>query len=1237
MNGQQVTIPLNSPVDAGTYDIIQNENSFKKKNSIVYKGTLANLRTTTGTGFLSTTGKNIQVTDSGIKAGDVTFPFPSELNVATDYQNIDSYKDVLFARVTETGLAYIRRPSATTLRIHTPEAEFDLINNDKVILTVDGNKYEALPYSINGFITQNRDFGFLNPNLILVTKHYYASEIKHYYNKYSIYTTAGQLLHTWEDSFYGSDNLMTTGSAEMILGDKLTGYVRTEEINDYIYNYIYWGFDDNDMQKRFIVRTYYYWDKKANGHPIYDIDAEDDTNPNQRHLFIDDNPSDLRQTYSSDGFIYSGRQSVNFKDERQTWWGVYPVIWGMGLISDKGYVYGEPLIERTPINQEDIRRPRGLWNSSFRTLDNGVLVTEVPLTSKKYWNGSAYATEAITRYEMNSGLGPNPTTYASGSQNGLANWSTVKFTRYVDSDDETSTGYNYNWILSINLNTEESYQTISAIDDNSKLPGNIAHITFFNFSDPFGSFSSSPLDSVQVFPHMRFFMNVQQDRGKYWDYGKGWNCMTVDQIYVNRYTSYGVALWETPLSIVYNTVENNYSDNLNFTNHDFDDKLSRSLDVIRSETRVNGNAESGYTLSTKLPRVTNNATNYPTNSDNKFIRETEFQVFFTNTLVSTEYETWHQMFRLHPITSNMISDSVSFYSNHSWTGWGDDSALNVLTHSYKLDDNLYLGVYQDIPTALSVYNTLLFTPQDLGDNYSFDSNNGNFYITRYSTDSIESIKIIHNAEASEVSVAKIADYEFRTNILGARNLIVEDHNGNFSTQHAFYPYIMDTTMNNYFDIALPGDSTSSASNGVWYFAAGSNFRLNGDISETSTFLLPPLTLNCYVATDDVDKFNKYALDERNGKLRADMWCFINEDELDEFWTFNRATTDLLYKNTKFIDAAGVYGDKFITEYANTSWWAEEVVIYPVGIISKISGENYTTPTVDAGNNYSARFYRNSNKTFLVFNQNDLVYFGDRIFTIMSGNYYFDGQGIYYLGSRDDYSQNIFTAYAIGMKFLANSSAEAYFYSEWDKCLYLYTASNTLQKADSLADMGKIIDSLYSSSEQALYILFDDGKLLVKPQNDSMIIENIAGTKLQSTAYGCEILGDNTYECYNPQYWENIYPIEVETEWLGDQNRYMQYSYVDVILLDETGTSHPSLDVEVDTIDGADVAEAIRHFDIKTEDWRNHLARIRIVPEEQKGNAIKIKVKSTDEIKIFSISGRVITISDVPQGPRNLRG
>ena len=133
-------------------------------------------------------------------------------------------------------------------------------------------------------------------------------------------------------------------------------------------------------------------------------------------------------------------------------------------------------------------------------------------------------------------------------------------------------------------------------------------------------------------------------------------------------------------------------------------------------------------------------------------------------------------------------------------------------------------------------------------------------------------------------------------------------------------------------------------------------------------------LSIYVITSETDKFNKLALDNRYGKLISDLWCFGPGDEVDEFYTFNRKTTSVEYKNTRYINEAGIQLNKYKPEYAGTSWWAgaQGVVIYPVGIISKVDGVDYTTPTVDAGNNYSARFYRNTNKTFLVFNQLDMV-------------------------------------------------------------------------------------------------------------------------------------------------------------------------------------------------------------------------------------------------------------------------
>lgn len=1231
MAGQQVDIALNSPMDVESHDLIAREVAFTKKNSYLYQGVLSNLTSQSGNGVLSTTGKDITVDSDGIHTGNIVFPLPKNLKTVNDYERVDSYKDCLFARRLNNGLAYIRRPSSTSLFVHTPEAEFSLVNNEVIKLIDNDTEYEALPYSINGFITQNRETGYEHSNLVLVTKHFYCKEINKYYNKYEMYDLIGSLLHTWEDEFVYENHPNRIGNKDWSFGDKFTAYIRTKEISGLNYNFIYWGFDDPDMRRRFLFRTYYYVNPNYNIDPIYNNQEIDEGI---------DNTDSSDPLYNQTKYFFSTIETTELNGEAVSNLGIFPIARGFGLISDKGYVYGEPLLERTPQNQDPtITRGRGLWNTKFRELQNGVLVVEVPNSSSanKYWDGTQYQTESLNRYVQNNALGDNPTSYSSGRQAGANSFTTTKFTQFVDNDDVTSHGYFYNWILSINLNEDENYQMMSGVSDFEGIQNPITHVSFFNFSDPIGVFKSEPDPDEQVFPHMRFFLNVQEDRGKYWDYGKGWNAMVVDQFYINKYTNYGVAVWETPLSLIYNTAENKFTDNLNITRHQFDEKYLRLLDNVKSETTVEYDSVlQKFNLKTELATLDTTATNYPLNSKLAFIRESEFQAMLTTITGETPYYV-SQVFRLHPITATMRSDN--FYINHAWTGFEEQSALGIISHTYDLDDNLQLGVYNSIPIALSAYKTLLFTPQDLKDDYSFDINENGYFISRYSRDTIESVVIKNDSTYKDVKISKLADYEFRTNVLDDKNLIVEDHKGNFSIERAFYPYIMDSYFTNYYDITNPTDGSTPASNGVWYYGAGKNPNLNGDISETSTFLLPAFVISIYVQTNETDKFNKITLDDRNGKLLSDLWCFGPSDEVDEFYTFNRKTTAVEYKNTRYINEAGIQQSKYNTGFAGTVWWAgsQGVVIYPVGIVSKVDGVDYTTPTVDAGNNYSARFYRNTNKTFLVFNQNDMVYFGNRIFTIMSGNYYFDGQGIYYLGSRDDYSQNIFTAYAIGMKFLANSSAEAYFYSDWDKSLYLYTASNTLQKSQSFAAMGNVVDSIYSSAEQALYILFEGGRLYVKTQTDSAILENIKGNKLQSTAWGCQILNteDTTYETYNPHLWNEIVPLQVETEWLGDPNATQKYPYVDMILQDVSKSSTPTFYVEVLAINGKDVKHDTMKVDIDKSNWRNQLFRLRLNPSEIGGNAFKVKIYSKDLIHIFNLSVNVDADSAMPGAPKDI--
>ena len=1148
-----ITIPLQSPVDLENENIIEKDFSFKRKNSLVYKGLLSNMRYKKDVGFLSTTGKNITTTSNSIVIDGITYSVAPE-GYITKSGDVTIPNNVIFARMSDNGLFTIQKLSSTSV----------ILSNGEDTFTVDS----LSSVDINGTITKNN---------IFVVASYFSTTTR---------------IDFFDDEF----NLLDTFTVNETLGSKS---VSTFVLSDAIWV----GFDSEDMRKRFCY--------------VYD-------NTSATHTFV---------------------QKVH----------------GLGLISENGIVTGEPLFwstSETFDHEHEIKNAADLsqytkLNSDIqylsyndntfsheKFLDNGIRQSERFDTTYGHPKYKGIASGTPTDYvrsgvidlgySWQSAVNPlsiNPNTYRTGTQLNSNYIPDGVGIMDFSPGDYSSTGTELATVIHVYVYavtiTDKNNFRVKAVPAMRRSPVSAfeyaldygiqwasyergTEISFMNFSNPIGRVGASLGDGDQVFPHMRFFGNNTNEKGTYWDYGKGWVRFFYDTIHYAKYnsTGFGTAIYEEPLKII-TFDENglkteivdvqkteNPADYLG-TASDINYYFTADSSLMVPSTWYNGNtayATAAATLGYDLPTVLN--------------------------------------LRMHPIVTEQISSTVWMY-NHSF---GQDiMSARPFTVSLGRNNSFDVSkqIYNGIATSLSANKTLLFTPHSMEDAYTF--NDG--YFTTWSSNKLTWAKL---ETTGTIKLSKMTDYVFKANIIGDKNVLVEDRYGTFSLQRAFIPYIMDSTMEPYIgiDYKMPDDSSTTISNDVYYFGAGFNSTINEKDVSTS-FLLPAVTVPFYLDTTLLTAFNKELISNKKGLIRADIDDFFYDNELvEEYWTHTQATTDVSYKNSKFL-VSGVVQDTYDEDYVDTSWIpSANTIIYPIGILSKIYGENYITSTVDVGDNYVSRFYNKNNKTFLIFNNVDQVYYGSEIFTIQSGNYYFDGQGIYYLGSQSDYTQNIFTAYAVGMKFLANSSSEAYFYSEWDKNIYLYTASNTLQRSISLADMGNIVDSLYSPAEQALYILFDDGKLFIKTQADSCLIENVEGTQLQSTNVGSQIISEKGYEIYNPYMWNKLLPLNVETEWLGNSDTVTKYRYIDVVFYSETPKNYDAT-VSVDALNGTKVKHIELHVHISKVDWKNHLYRTRIVPKEISGNAIKIYCNS-DDISIFSISVDAVQSSTQTSAARGAR-
>ena len=550
-------------------------------------------------------------------------------------------------------------------------------------------------------------------------------------------------------------------------------------------------------------------------------------------------------------------------------------------------------------------------------------------------------------------------------------------------------------------------------------------------------------------------------------------------------------------------------------------------------------------------------------------------------------------------------------NNRAWSTWRNTADFKVSDFSSwsDLGDGYKIHYYQNLPICISKDNIAITTPTTEMDGvYTVK---GNILIANKSIFRFEDITI------DNITIEKIADYKFKTNIVSPLNLFAEKRDGTIELTHSFIPYFNESKWNGYGSLVLLQCPDGNDYNDTFSIGFGINATLDDNVVETSA-LLPAITIPLYCNSRNIESFNKQIIDKNAPIIIPDTTCIPKDVSLGVFFTHSLKTTDIGYRYSE--KNGEIFHDD---KYDNTQWWIGTTSIFlPLGLGSTFSGINYLASTVELPGNYSVRIYTQNNNSFLLYNIAQQSYYGQTIFTIYGSSYYYDSQAIYYVG---DGSSNEFVCYAIGMKFLANSGTEAYFYSPVDKYLYSFTGSNTLTKAVPLSDVPNVKDAIFSSVDQTLFLLFEDDTLYAQNGISSAYFTNFSEVKeLQGTVKGCAIMGiDKSFSILNPTDGDVI-PLQVETEYTGGDDSLFKCSYIDLMLFNND--SEVDFSVEIDMMGTVNQSEK-KNIHLTKGDFKNDYCKIRVSPTVNNGQGFKISIYSKSKISIMSIAPKIERVSD----------
>lgn len=569
------------------------------------------------------------------------------------------------------------------------------------------------------------------------------------------------------------------------------------------------------------------------------------------------------------------------------------------------------------------------------------------------------------------------------------------------------------------------------------------------------------------------------------------------------------------------------------------------------------------------------------------------------------------------------------------TNKADDSLLSILPFSVQVvpDERTSTGTVPGLrmqmfglmPLSFSFRTSLVSNGEEHTDQFQVQVSADENTIILSTLSMVYVIK--KTSEPEYFKIWKTADYYFQTNILDDDNVLIEDRNENLSIERGSIPYceecVLDIEDKN---LDIP-EAKELVSNNTWYWAAAYNpFFLN---TTNSSYILPAISLPLYVKSEQLEQFQEETLEQRGSLLRPMLKGLFNEYEgVDIFYTIATVTTTLYYKTTHIVktsdineDNYDIYGkETYNVDMANTTYAvATNTQFFPIAVGSVVEGINYITPTIELENEYAVRLYNNANKVYGGYQYAARIYNGTNVFTIYGRNYYYDKQGIYFIGTSDQYTSNQFVCYTLGMKYLASSGSEAYFYSAYDKQIYIFTGSNTLQRMEYLSNQGDIQDSLFSSHEQMLYLLMKDNdeyKVVMISEKDSAVFEIPEGVTLtkphlEGCELGCAIVDKENFIIFSPyRELDDIMPFKLRTGYFGSNSTLVKLSHFDVLLF-KLNDKPIKVKLTTNTINGIEVETEEKEITINNNMWKGQSYRLRYSPRNNIGNSFQVGIESDD--------------------------
>ena len=345
----------------------------------------------------------------------------------------------------------------------------------------------------------------------------------------------------------------------------------------------------------------------------------------------------------------------------------------------------------------------------------------------------------------------------------------------------------------------------------------------------------------------------------------------------------------------------------------------------------------------------------------------------------------------------------------------------------------------------------------------------------------------------------------------------------------------------------------------------------------------------------------------------------------------------VYKNGRYNNSiyANVqnhyYTESAVFEYLNNldlvgTTYLVDSLYYTPAITMKLK-ETYSNRNLVSFDNltYALEYYGDIRKEKLLYALSTQYYGIEDVFIIQGQGYFTQNNKIYSFTVSADYSiiESVnFITNIQGLKFKANTTREAYFWSKNDSSLYVFTADNILRKLYTATDITDIYDAIYYPSLDATVFDTNIGLLCLNDNFGMFCINNTNNGHLYLNPNGYITLFSDKLYYYNLWFLDDTWTkddIILSTKFYGLGSNLISITdtwyfrlFADKNLYEQMNISRSGkLKLSIDALTDQGLSTETKEIDIKDSDWDKltDTLYIRYQPKLQRGVGISLNVDS----------------------------